>query len=43
MPKVGDAIRMVEKDGWRLARTLGSHRHFKHAHKRGVVTAVSLQ
>ena len=38
MPKVGDAIRMVEKDGWHLARARGSHRHFKQAHKRGVVT-----
>ena len=29
---------MVEQDGWRLARTRGSHRHFKHPYKRGKVT-----
>lgn len=29
---------MLEADGWYLARTRGSHRHFKHAQKRGIVT-----
>ncbi|MFN8639208.1 MAG: type II toxin-antitoxin system HicA family toxin [Dehalococcoidia bacterium] len=38
MPKVRDAIRMLELDGWRLARTVGSHRQFKHPVKRGTVT-----
>ena len=38
MPKVRDAIRVVEADGWRLVRTRGSHRHFRHPHKRGIVT-----
>ena len=38
MPKVRDAIRMVEGDGWRLVRTRGSHRHFSHPRKRGTVT-----
>ena len=38
MPKVRDAIRLVERDGWRLARTKGSHRHFKHPEKPGLVT-----
>ena len=38
MPKVRDAIRLVERDGWRLARTRGSHRQFKHPVKRGTVT-----
>jgi predicted RNA binding protein YcfA (HicA-like mRNA interferase family) len=28
----------LEKDGWRLARTRGSHRQFKHANKPGTVT-----
>ena len=31
-------IRLIEADGWRLARTRGSHRQFNHASKRGVVT-----
>lgn len=38
MPTVRDAIRLVERDGWRLARTRGSHRQFKHPVKRGTVT-----
>ncbi|MDP6514598.1 MAG: type II toxin-antitoxin system HicA family toxin [SAR202 cluster bacterium] len=38
MPKVRDAIRMIERDGWRLARTRGSHRQYKHPTKRGLVT-----
>ena len=37
MPKVRDAIRIVERDGWRLARTRGSHRVYKHPAKRGIV------
>ena len=37
-PKVRDAIRVVERDGWYLVRTRGSHRHFKHATKVGTVT-----
>ena len=37
MPKVRDAIRIVERDGWRLARTRGSHRVYKHPVKRGIV------
>jgi predicted RNA binding protein YcfA (HicA-like mRNA interferase family) len=28
--KVREAITLVEADGWYLARTRGSHRHFKH-------------
>jgi len=31
-------IRMIETDGWYLDRTRGSHRQYKHASKRGVVT-----
>ena len=36
--KVGEAIRMIEDDGWYLVATRGSHRQFKHPHKRGLVT-----
>ncbi|HIM61348.1 MAG: addiction module toxin, HicA family [Chloroflexi bacterium] len=35
MPKVRDAIRLVERDGWFLARTKGSHRQYKHPIKSG--------
>ncbi|MCY4376494.1 MAG: type II toxin-antitoxin system HicA family toxin [Spirochaetaceae bacterium] len=38
MPKVKDAIRLIERDGWRLVRTRGSHRHYHHPEKRGTVT-----
>ena len=38
MPKVKDAVRLIERDGWRLVRTRGSHRHYQHKHKRGTVT-----
>ena len=38
MPKVRDAIRRVEADGWRRVRTRGSHRQYKHPFKRGTVT-----
>ena len=36
--KVRDLIRLLEDDGWYLARTKGSHRQFKHHTKRGTVT-----
>ncbi|MBK6766632.1 MAG: type II toxin-antitoxin system HicA family toxin [bacterium] len=36
--RVRDAIKIVEKDGWRLARFVGSHRQFKHPTKAGRVT-----
>lgn len=36
--KVRDAIKTLEKDGWRLDRTRGSHRQFKHSTKPGLVT-----
>ena len=38
MPKVRDAIKLIEADGWREVRTKGSHRQFKHAAKVGRVT-----
>lgn len=31
-------IRMLEDDGWRNIRINGSHHHFKHTTKRGLVT-----
>lgn len=36
--KVKDVIKMIEKDGWILVRTRGSHRHFHHPTKPGTVT-----
>jgi predicted RNA binding protein YcfA (HicA-like mRNA interferase family) len=36
--KVKDVIKLIEKDGWVLARTRGSHRHFHHPVKSGTVT-----
>lgn len=36
--KVRDAISVIEKDGWYLARTRGSHRQYKHPSKPGLVT-----
>jgi len=39
--KVREVRRMIEQDGWRLARTKGSHRQFKHPSKPGLVTIPS--
>ncbi|WP_254565563.1 type II toxin-antitoxin system HicA family toxin [Oscillatoria sp. HE19RPO] len=36
--KVREVIKMLEYDGWYLARTKGSHRQFKHPEKAGTVT-----
>jgi predicted RNA binding protein YcfA (HicA-like mRNA interferase family) len=36
--KVRAVIRLLERDGWYLARTRGSHRQYKHREKRGLVT-----
>ena len=38
MHKVRDAIRLVERDGWRLVRTRGSHRQYRHPDRPGTVT-----
>ena len=38
MPKVSDAIRLVESDGWRQVKMRGRHRQFKHPVKPGKVT-----
>lgn len=36
--KSADVIRMLEADGWRLKRVKGSHHHFDHPQKPGLVT-----
>ena len=36
--KVRDLIRLIEKDGWLLVRTKGSHHQYKHQSKPGLVT-----
>ncbi|MDH2638210.1 type II toxin-antitoxin system HicA family toxin [Acinetobacter baumannii] len=33
-----DLIKMIEADGWYEVRVTGSHHHFKHPNKRGLVT-----
>jgi predicted RNA binding protein YcfA (HicA-like mRNA interferase family) len=33
-----DLIKMVTADGWYLRRIVGSHHHFKHPIKPGIVT-----
>ena len=38
MVNVREVIRLLEGDGWQLARTWGSHRQFKHPTKAGTVT-----
>lgn len=38
MPKVRDAIKLVEDAGWVLDRQKGSHRQYKHAQQAGTVT-----
>jgi predicted RNA binding protein YcfA (HicA-like mRNA interferase family) len=36
--KVRDLIKILEDDGWYLARTKGSHRQFQNDEKAGTVT-----
>jgi predicted RNA binding protein YcfA (HicA-like mRNA interferase family) len=36
--KIRDMIRFLESNGWRLARTRGSHRQFHHPDRPGTVT-----
>ena len=36
--KVRDVLKMLADDSWRLDRTRGSHRQFKHSTKPGLVT-----
>ena len=37
-PRVREAIRIVERDGWFRVRIRGSHRHYHHPEKPGTVT-----
>jgi predicted RNA binding protein YcfA (HicA-like mRNA interferase family) len=36
--KVREVIKRLEQEGWRLARTKGSHRQYHHPTKAGTVT-----
>ena len=36
--KSGSLIKSIEKGGWFLVRIKGSHHHFKHPVKKGIVT-----
>ena len=36
--KVRDVVKLVEKNGWLLARIKGCHRQYQHPTKRGIVT-----
>jgi predicted RNA binding protein YcfA (HicA-like mRNA interferase family) len=36
--KVSEVLRILDDDGWKLVRTRGSHRHFRHTSKPGTVT-----
>jgi predicted RNA binding protein YcfA (HicA-like mRNA interferase family) len=36
--KVREVIKILEADGWYIARTKGSHCQFKHSDKTGTVT-----
>jgi len=36
--KVREIIKLLEKDGWFLVNTVGSHRQYKHLTKKGKVT-----
>jgi predicted RNA binding protein YcfA (HicA-like mRNA interferase family) len=36
--KISEIIVLLERDGWQLKRTSGSHRHFMHPVKPGLVT-----
>jgi len=36
--KVREVVKLLDADGWYLARTRGSHRQYKHPTKAGTVT-----
>ncbi len=40
--KYREFIRLIEQDGWIWARTTGSHRHYHHPDKSGVVTVAGV-
>ncbi len=39
--KVKEIIKLIEADGWCLARQKGSHMQFKHPKKKGLVTVAA--
>jgi predicted RNA binding protein YcfA (HicA-like mRNA interferase family) len=36
--KISEIILLLERDGWKLKRVSGSHRHYAHPTKPGLVT-----
>lgn len=36
--KVREVLRLIEADGWEFVRQTGSHAHYKHPIKPGIVT-----
>jgi predicted RNA binding protein YcfA (HicA-like mRNA interferase family) len=36
--KYREVIRLLERDGWRVVRENGSHKHYAHPTKPGIVT-----
>jgi predicted RNA binding protein YcfA (HicA-like mRNA interferase family) len=36
--KIREVIKLIEDDGWYIARTKGDHRQYKHPVKKGLVT-----
>lgn len=40
--KVREVIKLIEEDGWDLARTRGSYRHLKHPIKSGLITIAGI-
>jgi len=39
--KARDIIKLIEEDGWYLSRQKGSHKQYKHPHKKGLVTVAA--
>jgi predicted RNA binding protein YcfA (HicA-like mRNA interferase family) len=36
--KISEIVRLLERDGWQLQRSTGSHRHYGHPTRPGLVT-----
>ena len=36
--KIREVVRLLEQQGWRLVRTKGSHRHYKHPERTQIIT-----
>ncbi|MBW0448856.1 addiction module toxin, HicA family [bacterium M00.F.Ca.ET.228.01.1.1] len=34
----GEVVKLIQADGWRLVRISGSHHHYRHELKAGLVT-----